>query len=157
MRIAILGNFPSSPEKIPGGVEAVIKNLATAMAGLDGADVHVLTCIRGLKVSRQEKFGELRIHYLPGQTRFGNVTRGRADRRRLRAELQSLQPDIIHGHGTGQYALAALESGYPAIVTPHGMKSRENDLASGLRGAIRRRAERQIELSVLRRRRMLRT
>jgi glycosyltransferase involved in cell wall biosynthesis len=50
------------------------------------------------------------------------LTAFRADRRRLQRVLTTIQPDLVHGHGTeGPYALAAAESGRPALVSIQGI------------------------------------
>lgn len=43
----------------------------------------------------------------------------RVERGYLRAAMQRERPDVIHAHWTYEFALAALDSGIPALVTAH--------------------------------------
>jgi glycosyltransferase involved in cell wall biosynthesis len=53
--------------------------------------------------------------------------------RSVRRKLEQLQPDIVHGQGTeGHYALSAVFSGFPNVITIHGnMRSLATLLAPG--------------------------
>ncbi|MDX2199842.1 MAG: glycosyltransferase family 4 protein [Phycisphaerae bacterium] len=155
LRIAQLGAFPPDPEKIGGGVSAVIKHLACGLARREDAEVHVLSCHPELSAPERREYAGVHLHALPGQKRFGVITGGFWEQRTLRRYLAELRPDIVHGHGSGPYALAALESGYPAIVTPHGMKSREHNLNASLTGRVRRYCELRGERRMLSRARHL--
>jgi len=68
------------------------------------------------------------IHRLP-RHRMGHITFYRRDRRAMRRLLNALSPDLVHAQGSGIYAGAAIESGYPAVITMHGVISREAALA----------------------------
>ena len=43
----------------------------------------------------------------------------RQEREYLTATIRSIDPDVVHAHWTYEYALAALDSGYPVTVTIH--------------------------------------
>jgi len=47
--------------------------------------------------------------------------------------LRAIQPDVVHGQATGLYAGAALTSGYPAVITVHGIRFREARLVRGFK------------------------
>jgi glycosyltransferase involved in cell wall biosynthesis len=147
----MLGSFPADPERMPGGLEAVIRNLATELARLPGLDVHILTCVRGAREARETSYRAVALHYLPGQASLGNVTLHLADRRRLGRALADLAPDIVHGHGTDAYSAAVVDTCWPQVVTVHGILYKEAQLYHGLKGAVRRRSLENLERRVLRR------
>ena len=155
IRVAMLGPFPDDPDCISGGVEAVIRNLAAALADLGETQVHILTCTAGAVAGTRMTWKGVTIHYLPGQRRLGNLTTGILDRRRMRRRLKELQPHIVHAHGSGACALAALESPYPAIITLHGMRTKEERLFQGLKAIVRMATVGRAERTVLRRARHL--
>ena len=43
----------------------------------------------------------------------------REERRYLEATIRSIEPDVVHAHWTYEYALGALDSGSPVVVTIH--------------------------------------
>jgi len=68
------------------------------------------------------------LHVLPGRLRawrFNGWQPGRAldafrvERQALVATLAALRPDVVHAHWTYEFALAALDSGLPTVVTAH--------------------------------------
>jgi glycosyltransferase involved in cell wall biosynthesis len=149
MRVAMLGSFPLDPDKIPGGVEAVIRNLAMALALHRDLDLHLFVSSVGVKEKVTKTYSGFTIHYLPGQRRFGAISSQFLDRRRLRRALNDFQPDIVHAHGTGGYVAAAQESGYPCVITVHGIRFREVVLFGGIMGWLRQVATTRLERRVL--------
>jgi glycosyltransferase involved in cell wall biosynthesis len=132
-------------------VEAVIRDLSGALARLDGVEVHVVATRRDLDAPVARDRDGVRHRWLPEPRRFGNVTRYARVRRTLRAALADLAPDVVHAHGTGHYALAALDAPLPSIVTVHGILWKEARLHSGLAARVRERAITGMEREVLRR------
>lgn len=149
MKIAMLGSFPLDPDKIPGGVEAVIRNLGTALARRPDVDLHLLVCAPATTSPVTRTYAGFTIHYLPGQRRLGVVTGHFLDRRRLLRKIAEIQPDLVHAHGTGGYVAAALDSGLPCVVTVHGIRFREVVLFGGFRGWLRNVTTTRLERSVL--------
>jgi glycosyltransferase involved in cell wall biosynthesis len=146
MKVALLGPYPPDGH-LAGGVDAVVWALAEGLAARpakspQGAEspqgakspqgeveLHVLTAAAGLEmpvVSRSRP--GLTLHQVPLR---------RGDRllwhwpfvRSLIRTLQAVAPDVVHAHGTGPYAAAALGCGRPAVITPHGVIFREAALA----------------------------
>jgi glycosyltransferase involved in cell wall biosynthesis len=122
-----------------GGVEVAIVYLMDnlGVAGVD--DLHIITCRTELRQSQTAHIRNATVHYLPRQ-RQGRLTWHLRETRRMQALLRDLHPDIVHGHSTGLYAGAALGSGFPNVITAHGIVAREVTLYQGLgmrlRGAI---------------------
>jgi glycosyltransferase involved in cell wall biosynthesis len=65
------------------------------------------------------------VHLLPLFNTLGCLTGFAVDGSRIRAALRQIQPDIVHVHGTLAYSHAALERGWPSILTMHGIYYRE--------------------------------
>lgn len=149
MRIAMTGSFPLDPARIPGGVEAVIRNLIVHLVVLPDIDLHLVTCIQGLKRAEVREFQGVTMHYLPGQSRLGHVTDHILEQRRIAAVLQELKPDLVHAHGTGRYVAAAQRTAFPVVVTVHGIRHREVVLFGGFKGAARRWTVIRLEKKVL--------
>ncbi len=149
MRVAMLGNFPLDPERVPGGVEAVIRNLTVAMAPIDDVDLHLLVCSNEVTQLTTKEYAGFTIHYIPAQKRLGTLSHHILDRRRLVRLLRDLKPDIVHAHGSEGYVAAAQDAGFPYVVTVHGIRFREAALLGGMLGWARRRATIQLERKVL--------
>jgi glycosyltransferase involved in cell wall biosynthesis len=89
----------------------------------DAIEVHVVSCLQQSPVSSPETLAD-NIHYHPlvvsklGWMRTGYQGCVRAVRRKLR----ELKPDIVHGQGTErECAISAALSGFPSVVTVHGV------------------------------------
>lgn len=149
MRIAMVGSFPLDPSRIPGGVEAVIKNLLGPLAATPGLDLHLVTCVQGLDRPRNLEFRGARIHYLPGQSRLGHLTDHVLEQRRIAVKLKEIVPDLVHAHGTGQYVAGSHRSGFPVVTTVHGIRHKEVVLFGGLKGQVRRVTTIRLERRVL--------
>lgn len=96
-----------------------------------GHEVHALTVDYALPpgavpvLARGERFT---LQILPGRRRawrFESGRPGRAldlfrdERRALTAALLDARPDLVHAHWTYEFALAALDSGLPHVITAH--------------------------------------
>ncbi len=138
MRVAILGQFPTDLAKL-GGVEVAIVYLMDTLRSVGIDDVHIISCRTELRREQTVQMRGVTVHYLPRQNQ-GRLTWHLRETRRMQVLLRSLQPDIVHAHSTGLYAGAALGSGFPNVVTAHGIVAREVELYQGsamrLRGSI---------------------
>ncbi len=101
----------------------------------------------------------LALHILPGRRhawRFNGLLPGRAldqfalERRAIAAVLAQAQPDVVHAHWTYEFALAAIASGLPHVITAHDSPQALLRLARGpylaLRAWMARRVLRQARL-----------
>lgn len=132
MRVAILGDYPLEPDRIAGGVEAVISYLVAELRKCTDLELHVVTFredVRQRYVSQQGN--NLTVHYLPPAYRFANVTFFLINKFRLLWELAGIEPDLIHAHIAGTYAEVAHMTGLPAILTLHGIRYRSSWLQQG--------------------------
>jgi len=124
VRVAMLGPYPLNPERIEGGVEAIIARLAQGLSRLGDVNLHVITCQRAVERERVSQKDGMTVHYLP-RARMGHITFHLRDRRRMVRLLHEIRPDVVHGQGTGMYAGAVLDSGYPAVISIQGIMFRE--------------------------------
>jgi len=124
MKVAVLGQYPLDPARLGGGVEAAIAYAHAELAALPGLELHYLACHPSISEPRRGVGLDGAVTYLP-RGRFGRLTWHIAEVRALVREIRGLAPDLVHAHGTGLYAGAALESGYPAVVTAHGIVAEE--------------------------------
>lgn len=97
-----------------------------------GHDISVFTTDRWLPHDTSEPvlvLGErVRVYYCPQRPRayrFSGTTPGRIldlfrhERRHLARAIREDSPDVVHAHWTYEFALAAIESGKPHVITAH--------------------------------------
>jgi len=130
MQIVIAGDYPSDPDKISGGVEAVVYNLTQALQTYSDLKINLITLSARGAVKKTVKHGEITVHYLPVSTRPSYLST-LANVQNIRALMTQLQPDLIHAQVAGEYAEAALGCGRPWILTLHGIRYLEVDLWQG--------------------------
>jgi len=128
LRVAMLGQFPEDPRRRMGGVEAVVAALAQELAAKATIDLHVVRCVTRVSQPIVESRDGLTIHWLP-RPRFGRLTFHRRDVALLHRCLEEISPDVVHAHGTGLYAGAAVTGRWPAVITVHGIIRREAHMA----------------------------
>ncbi len=122
MRILIFGPYPQAGQPISGGVMAVVHALAQGLARR-GMTVAVASAVaRG--PDRVENDGAVRVYHL-GIPPLPRTRRHRRIRSKLLSVGNDFQPTIVHAHGTGYYAAAALDGDWPAILTAHGVAFEE--------------------------------
>jgi len=136
-KVLIVGPYPEEEGKTRGGVQAVTYYLSEGLAALGDLDVHVITLVHGLSEvkTRKSKFGA-NVHLVPLFEKFGATTMYAIDTSRIRREMRSIDPDIVHVHTQTVYPLAALERGYPSVLTPHGVFFREYKLHNSFMGML---------------------
>ena len=148
MKVAVLGQYPVEPLRLEGGVEAVINVLCREMARRPEVELYVLSSSAHEGPVSESEAGIIRLP----RRRFGRASFYWRDVRELRRCLRRLQPDVVHAHGTGLYAAAALSGDYPnAVITPHGIVAREARLAMPLQERIGWYLQARWEARVLRR------
>jgi glycosyltransferase involved in cell wall biosynthesis len=131
MKVAMIGDYPREPGRIGGGVEAVVACLAQHLARYPDLDLHVVTLRQDVARYATMRVEGYTVHYIPASFRFANLTFFAVNRWRLHRVLQQLQPDLIHLHIASLYAEVVFNQGRPAVLTPHGIRSREAKLKQG--------------------------
>lgn len=119
MRVAIFSRFPASVDQPRGGVETVTLNMVRAMGAMDELDVHVVTLEPGRTGLEVETCLGARIHRLPAPRwpQMLDILFG-PGRKKLRAYLVDLDPEVVHFHET--YGLGIGELPMPHVFTIHG-------------------------------------
>jgi glycosyltransferase involved in cell wall biosynthesis len=124
LRVAILGAYSLAGNRISGGPEAVVVQLAEGLRRLPGLEVHIVTASgRVAEDSVQERDGVV-VHTLRWR-RMPRWTLVRANARALAQAVRAIAPAIAHAHSAGTWADAALGSGVPAVITVHGVIRQE--------------------------------
>jgi glycosyltransferase involved in cell wall biosynthesis len=131
MHIVFVGDYPQESNKVRGGVEAVVLYLTQALQVYPDLHLDVVTLERQGRGEHQEQHGRVTVHYLPVSplpSRFSPAD----NVRRMGDRIRQLQPNLVHAHIAGEYALAAAASGRPWLLTLHGIRHLEAHLRPGL-------------------------
>jgi len=121
LRVALLGEYPVREDAIHGGgVQSVTHVLAHALARRADIECHVVCATRN-PTEPYRQVGALHVHFLPRLPLPRLATCRAHDAPRLVRAVRALAPDIVHGQGQDRHGLAAVRSGRPAVVTPHGV------------------------------------
>ncbi len=127
MRVAIVGDYPLNGTHIWGGVEAAFGYLVRELARLDGLELHVITLGNPATAGTDGLDGDGAIvHVLPPFPRFEFARNFRTYRARLNQKLAEIKPDLVHAQGATDHAYGALHSGYPTVITVHGIQSEDS-------------------------------
>jgi glycosyltransferase involved in cell wall biosynthesis len=95
--------------------------LLEGMMGMEGLEVHVISCVRQPMQSPAKLASNMFYHALL-VGRWGWMRTGfQGCIRAVRRMLREIQPDLVHGQGTERdCSLDAVFSGYPSVLTVHG-------------------------------------
>ncbi len=120
MRVVLLGDYPPNPRVIVGGPQAVLSYLVRGFAALDAVDLHVVALSRRHRADQTVAVPGATVHYLavprlPVEVAFPWL------RRRVHRRLREIGPDVVHAQNARLFSWLAVESGYPAVVTAHGI------------------------------------
>jgi glycosyltransferase involved in cell wall biosynthesis len=95
--------------------------LLQGFALLPQAEVHIIVCARRPMQSPEKIAPNLFFHCLVVPKIGWMRTLFQGCIRAVRKKLKEIQPEIVHGQGTeGHYALSAVFSGFPDVMTIHG-------------------------------------
>jgi glycosyltransferase involved in cell wall biosynthesis len=120
----MIGPYPGSPDKIDGGAASALTYLSEELASRPGIE---LIGVRIADTSTASKGGSnfgWPIVDLP-LGRLGLTTLYRQQRKHFDGLLQRFRPDIVHAQGTDLPGYIAVNSGFPAVVTVHGILGEE--------------------------------
>ena len=126
IKVAIVGDYPVDANQIRGGVQAAFYYLTQGLRQRQNLEVHILT-LRGKNSPGPAQLRQegLDIYRLPLYPRFEMLRDYRTYQRYLNEALAIIQPDIVHAQGASIHAYVALRSGYPCVVTAHGIRREE--------------------------------
>jgi len=136
VRVAMIGQYPLDEGRILGGVEAVMVPLLKGLVSCPDLDLRIVTCQGATGDYLTGTRSGVPLH-VRRRRRLGRLTFYARDVLSIRHALRAISPDIVHAHGIGIYAVAAL--GFPCqhVVTPHGIIFREAQFAQGFSGRLR--------------------
>jgi glycosyltransferase involved in cell wall biosynthesis len=123
LRVGLIGRYSPDAVYMRGGVQAAFAYLVNGLVELDALDIHLLTFRQsdwlGADLIKQNG---MTIHLLPVYPRFERLRNYRSYQTILNERLAQIRPDIIHAQEAAADALVALRSGYPTVVTAHGIR-----------------------------------
>lgn len=126
MRVALIGQYPMDPSHIQGGVQAAFSYLVGGLARIPDLELHVIASPgRGPPGRARLARDGGTLHSLPRLPRFEILRNFRTYQRMLDRLLAELKPAVVHVQDAATEAYVALRSGYPTVLTVHGIR-REN-------------------------------
>ncbi len=156
MRLVIVGPFPRHPSAPDGGVEASTSDLILGLRTLDrGVHVDVITLDDSATKDRTVNWNGAVVHYLHSPRRLLTTTRYYLPRRRIRALVSEIEPDVVHAQGTQMFGDIGLSLGYPLLVSVHGIVDEELKYLDNPIAKLRRRLQSQVQRRVIRKARHL--
>ena len=124
MKVALIGPYSLEGNRVSGGPEAVVVQLAEGLRRQGDVEVHVLTQgSKAVEDTTQQRDGitlhVLRLRRLPRWTMI------RINARLLADAVKRIGADVVHAHSGSTYGEGALRSGAPAVITVHGVIQQE--------------------------------
>ncbi|BAX94144.1 glycosyltransferase family 4 protein [Mycobacterium shigaense] len=155
LRVALVSDYPTDGDMGPdNGVQSVTHNLAQALAVRPDIECHVIAAMNHATTTYRQ-VGALQVHYVKRLNLPRLITLRAHDVPRLISVIRSINPDVVHGQGQDRHALGALGSGFPTVITPHGVLFIESLLLQKNRfdivGAAKKRGVINMEREVFRR------
>lgn len=138
MRVAIVGDYPFDSTQIWGGVQAAFAYLVKGLSQINDLQVHVLT-FRGYDWTGPDRVEQdgITLHLLPLFPRFERARNYRTYQSILNKKLAQIQPGVVHAQGATAHAYVALRSGYPTVVTAHGIRREDSKYDSSFGRRVR--------------------
>jgi glycosyltransferase involved in cell wall biosynthesis len=123
IRVAMLGDYPLEYSQIRGGIQAVLAFLVKGLSQISELDVHIIRS-RPLEWMGpdQIKQNNVTIHFLSIPPRFERLRNHHTYQTSLNTKLEKILPNLIHAQDATTHAYVALRSGYPTVVTAHGVR-----------------------------------
>lgn len=154
LRVAVVSDYPVDDDATSqNGVQSVTHALARALAERPDVECHVVTAMHEATTTYRQD-GGLHVHYVKRLNLPRLVTLRVHDVPRLTSVIRSIKPDIVHGQGQDRHSLAALQTGLPTVVTPHGVLFIESRLLQNNQrdalGALKKHAVANMEKEVFR-------
>jgi len=118
MKVALVTRFPAEPAAPRGGVESVSVTLVRALATLGDLELHVVTTDSNCRRPVISTWDGVTVHRLP-RSGWSTLTEAVGPgRRRMKAYLAQLDPDVVHAHDV--YGLMVKGLPLPRVFTIHG-------------------------------------
>ena len=130
LKVAVVGPYPADPNRVRGGIQAVVNNLVAGLAKFADLDVHVVT-VDFIGEEQLVPRSGVTVHLKTANQSVSQLLFYRSERRWLTDTIANIQPDIIHVHGTNFYGCDASNWEAPTIITVHGVLEEEAKLNFG--------------------------
>ena len=126
MKVAILGDYPLDPDHIWGGEQAAFSYLVKELCKMERVRVHIITP-GSSEVAEQTLIRDdgSTLHLLPPFPRFELYRGFRTYRKSVQERLSKIRPDVVHAQGAAHHGYVALSSGWPAVLTVHGIQGED--------------------------------
>ncbi len=138
MKVALLTQYPFGLD-IRGGVESSMVGLVNELEKYDELELHVVTCTKLINKDRILNEQNTTFYYIHSPKLPQLFTSITTDQYRVKSVIKKINPDIVHAHMSAPlYGYPASKSGYPTIITVHGVVTEESKTWRGTIGAIKR-------------------
>ena len=127
----MIADCPRDLQSIDGGLQAVTAYLVSELIKSPEIDLHVLSFDYGARAALQVREDGFQRYVLPPQ-RLGAMTRWTLDFLTLKKCLKQINPMVVHAQGAGTDGFLTVRSGYPSVVTIHGMIGEDAKYMSGI-------------------------
>jgi glycosyltransferase involved in cell wall biosynthesis len=124
MKVVLIGPYSPQGNRISGGPEAVVVQLAEGLRRQGDVEVHVLTQSSQVAEDSTQLRDGVSLHVLRLR-RLPRWTMIRINARVLADAIKRIGPDVVHAHTSSTYGEAALRGGAPAVITVHGVIRQE--------------------------------
>lgn len=127
MKVVHLCNLPLAPDhpdhaRVPTHPGRWVLNLALAQRRHTEIRPELVVQVPGTRANHTTRIEGIPIHYLAAPARLRASTLFWFDVRRIAHYATSLQPDLVHAHGTEDaYGLAAQKTKRPCVLTAQGL------------------------------------
>jgi glycosyltransferase involved in cell wall biosynthesis len=132
MRIALVGDFDTyvirgleRPQQLLPYHLSPGLNLLRGLREIGVSDIHIIGTTGEVNTPTVEEGPFGTVHRLPSPLFSGSASFYTWRRHLILKELRGIKPDVVHAQGTEQeYALTAVTSPYPNVITIHGIMHR---------------------------------
>jgi glycosyltransferase involved in cell wall biosynthesis len=121
IKVAIIGDYPADSSQIRGGVQAAFVYLVRGLSRIGDLQLHVIT-LAGREGTGQGPQEGVTVHRLPPLPRFERARNHRTFRSLVNTRLAEIRPDVVHAESADVHAFVALHTGFPTVVTAHGIR-----------------------------------
>ncbi len=122
----MVGGYNPDSARLHGGVQAATAYLVKGLSRIDGLELHILV-LRPPAWAGPDCFDQngVRVHLLPPYPRFERLRDYRIYQSILDRALAQIQPAVVHAQEAASDAYVAIRSGFPTVVTAHGIRAED--------------------------------
>lgn len=119
MKILIAGEYPYEENEIKGGISNVTYNLVQGYKKRKDVEVIVLALTTG-KAKSLSAGSNIQVIFKKIPNIPQTLNTFLFESFVVKNEIKKINPDVVHAHNMTGYAVGAIKSGYPCLITPHG-------------------------------------